>query len=126
MVDVDRHIAYWREGAQEDWAVAGDLLARGRIRHGLFFAHLALEKALKAHACRHTRDLAPRTHNLVRLVEVAAVQLSSEHLATLAEMNAFSQAGRYPETLSAAPTAAEADGYLTRATEVFEWLMSRL
>lgn len=63
MVDVDRHIAYWREGAQEDWA---------------------------------------------------------------AEMNAFSQAGRYPETLSAAPTTAEADGYLTRATEVFEWLMSRL
>ncbi len=55
-----------------------------------------------------------------------AHKLSSEHLATLAEMNAFSQAGRYPETLSAAPTAAEADGYLTQATEVFEWLMSRL
>lgn len=126
MVDVEKHVAYWRDGAQEDWTVAGELLARGRIRQGLFFVHLAREKALKAHACRRIRDLAPRTHNLVRLAEVADLQSSSAHLQTLAEMNAFSQAGRDPETLSAAPTATEADAYLTRATEVFEWLMSRL
>jgi hypothetical protein len=31
-------------------------VARGRTRHGLFFAHLALEKTLKAHVCRATNE----------------------------------------------------------------------
>ena len=77
--------------------VARDLVARGRTRHGLFLAHLALEKVLKAHVCRQTRDLAPKIHSLVRLAELALIELANEHLDTLAEMNAFNVEGRYPE-----------------------------
>jgi hypothetical protein len=44
MVDVDQQIAHWRAGAQEDWGVAVELVERRRIRHGLFFAQLAIEK----------------------------------------------------------------------------------
>jgi HEPN domain-containing protein len=71
MIDIAQQVAYWRDGAREDWAVAQDLMAQGRVRHALFCAHLALEKALKAHVCRQTNDLAPRLHNLVRLAEMA-------------------------------------------------------
>ena len=78
MIDVERHIIYWREGSQEDWVVGQELVERGRIRHGLFFVHLALEKVLKAHVCRQTRDLAPRIHNLVRLAEQAALPLDQD------------------------------------------------
>lgn len=46
-------------------------LNAAKIRHGLFLAHLALEKTLKAHVCRTTGELAPKTHNLVRLAEMA-------------------------------------------------------
>lgn len=73
MIDVEKQVAYWRDGAQEDWAVARELVGNGRTRHGLFFVHLALEKVLKAHVCRQTRDLAPRIHNLVRLAELTGV-----------------------------------------------------
>jgi hypothetical protein len=45
MVDVPAQIAYWKGGAQEDWQVAEDLVRLGRVRYGLFFAHLALEDA---------------------------------------------------------------------------------
>jgi len=38
MVDIQKQIAYWRNGAREDWAVAEELIGNGRIRHGLFFA----------------------------------------------------------------------------------------
>jgi len=55
MFDVEKQIAYWRGGAEEDMAVARELIAGKRVRHGLFFAHLALEKALKAIVCRVTR-----------------------------------------------------------------------
>ncbi|NCO95976.1 MAG: HEPN domain-containing protein, partial [Armatimonadetes bacterium] len=52
MIDVEKQVAYWRDGAKEDWEVAQELVDRGRTRHGLFFGHLALEKLLKAHVCR--------------------------------------------------------------------------
>lgn len=126
MVDVDKHVAYWREGAQEDGAVAAELVGRRRARHGLFFAHWALEKALKAHVTRHTRDVAPRIHNRVRLAEIAELRPSQETLDTLADMNAFSQAGRYPDTLPAAPSQEETDAYLARVEKVFQWLINQL
>ena len=72
MIDVPAQIAYWKSGAEEDWQVAVDLVRLGRVRHGLFFAHLALEKVLKAHVCRVTRDVPPRLHLLLRLAERTA------------------------------------------------------
>ncbi len=125
MVDIATQISYWRAGAEEDWAVARELLDRGRVRHGLFLAHLALEKVLKAHVCRQTGDLAPRIHNLVRLAELAAIGLHQEQLDLLADMNAFNVEGRYPGLL-APPTPGEARGYVHRAEGVFLWLISLL
>jgi HEPN domain-containing protein len=126
MIDIDRQVAYWRDSAQEDWAVAQELVDSGRTRHGLFFAHLALEKALKAHVCRQTCDLAPRIHNLVRLAELAGVHPRQEQIDVLAEMNAFNIEGRYPEALMPPPTLAQAQMYMARAEDVFRWLTSLL
>ena len=78
MVDIIQQVAQWRDGAREECDVATELLERGRVRQALFFTHLALEKVLKAHVCRHTGDLAPRTHNLVWLAEVADLRVSSD------------------------------------------------
>jgi HEPN domain-containing protein len=64
MIDISKQIAYWQSGAKEDWDATQDLIKKGRVRHGLFFAHLALEKILKALVCQQTQALAPRTHNL--------------------------------------------------------------
>ena len=126
MIDIDKQIAYWRDGAKEDMDVAQELIVRGRTRHGLFLAHLALEKILEAHVCRQTRDLAPKIHSLVRLAELGAVKTDKDQLDTLAEMSAFNVEGRYPETLAPLPTADEAKRYFERAQEVFEWLMQLL
>jgi HEPN domain-containing protein len=75
------------------------LVNSGRTRHGLFFAHLALEKILKAVVCKQTNDMAPRLHNLVRLYELAALPVDTAKIEILAEMNAFNIEGRYPESL---------------------------
>jgi HEPN domain-containing protein len=123
MVDIGKQISFWRSGAEEDWEVAQALVARGNIRHGLFFAHLALEKALKALVCAQTADLAPRLHNLVRLAELVGQELSAAQIDTLAEMNVFALEGRYPDALAPPTTAAEAEVFLERAREVLECLM---
>jgi len=101
------------------------LLAHGRIRHGLFFAHLALEKALKAHFCRATNELAPPIHNLVRLAEGAGLILTPEQRDLLAEVNSFNIEGRYPELFLPLPSASEAEAYLTRIGELLECLNDR-
>ena len=66
MIDINKQIKHWRTGAAEDWVVACSLIEQGRILHGLFFAHLALEKTLKAHVCQTSNGLAPPIHNLLR------------------------------------------------------------
>ena len=124
MIDIDKQISFWRNGAEEDLSVARDLVNRNRIRHGLFFAHLALEKALKAHVCCATQDIAPRLHNLVRLVELAKLDIKPAHVDILAEMNSFNIEGRYPDTLTPPPSQEEARHYMTQAEEVFQWLIS--
>ena len=126
MIDIAQQVAYWRDGAREDWDVAQDLIAQGRVRHAMFFAHLALEKVLKAHICRQTNDLAPRLHNLIRLAEIGDVRPSQKYLDVLAEMNAFNLEGRYTDLLMPPPSLAEARDYLTRAEEVMQWLLSQL
>lgn len=126
MLDIEKQVAFWRNSAQEDLTVAQELLERGRTRHGLFFLHLSLEKLLKAHVCRQTRDLAPRLHNLVRLAELAELHLSESHRDTLAEMNPFAIAGRYPDAPFPVPPPEEVRGYVDRAQEVFVCLIRLL
>lgn len=126
MLNMEKQIAYWHEGAKEDLAVAKELIELSRSRHGLFFAHLALEKAIKAHVCRHTQDLAPKTHNLLRLLGLSGLPVSQDQLDIFAEMNAFNIEARYPESLTPLPTSIEAKEYLKRTEEVFQWLINQL
>jgi HEPN domain-containing protein len=122
MIDVEKQVGYWRQGADEDWEVAVKLVRDGKSRHGLFFAHLALEKMLKALVCRCTRDVPPRTHNLTRLGELAGLKPDPHQADALADMNQFNTEGRYPESLTAPPTREEAARYLAQSEEVFAWL----
>ena len=126
MIDIDKQIAFWRDRAEEDLAVARDLVRRNRVRHGLFFAHLALEKDLKARVCRVTQDIAPRLHNLVRLAELAGLDLQPAQVDILAEMNSFNIEGRYPDRLPALSSQEGAEHYMAQADEVFQWLIALL
>jgi HEPN domain-containing protein len=126
MIDVQKQINFWRESSLEDWQVAQELVDHNRLRHGLFFAQLAMEKMLKAHVCQSTKDLAPRIHNLVRLAEIANLDLNPTQINILAEMSSFNIEGRYPDTTLPLPSFAEAQSIMSRAKEVYHWLKNLL
>ena len=126
MVDISKQITYWSKGAEDDWQVAVQLIESGKTRHGLFFAHLALEKMLKAHVCKHTNEIAPRSHNLIRLAELSGLTIEESRLDVLAEMNEFNLEGRYPVDFISSPTIPDARKDLRQAKEVFEWLSHQL
>ncbi|MCB9421173.1 MAG: HEPN domain-containing protein [Ardenticatenaceae bacterium] len=126
MVNIDKHISHWRDGAEEDLEVANQLITSGKVRHGLFFLHLALEKMLKAHVCRHTKDIAPRLHNLVRLAALSGIPFENEQIAFLAEMNPYNLEGRYPEMWEEPPSQEQTKKIQQVTTEMFKWLMTQL
>lgn len=64
--------------------------------------------------------------NLIRLAEKAGLQLAEEQENLLAEANEFNIEGRYPELLLPLPTVEEANKFIVRAEEVFEWLIKLL
>jgi HEPN domain-containing protein len=126
MIDPEKQITYWRQGAEEDRTVARDLLDRGHTRYALFLWHLAVEKALKAHVCRKTQDLAPRMHNLTRLADCAGIDLPGNYRDVVADLNVFNIEGRYPDLLAPPPSLVEAQQYASRAEEVLQWLLNLL
>jgi len=126
MVNIEKHIAHWRTGAEEDFEVAGQLIKSNKIRHGLFFLHLTIEKILKAHVCRHTGDIAPRIHNLVRLAELSGVVFDPEQLDLLSEMNPCNIEGRYPELWGALPSQQEAEMLANKTEDVLKCLKNQL
>jgi HEPN domain-containing protein len=122
MVNINTQIQYWLKGGQEDWLAACSLIEHGHHRQGLFMAHLALEKFLKAKVCQETRDLAPRLHNLVQLAALAKLDPTQEQQDTLADMNQFNLQGRYPEEMASPPTAEKSRAFMARTKEAIEWL----
>ena len=126
MVDITEQISYWQNSSQEDFEVAKQLIDSNKIRHGLFFAHLALEKLLKAHVCKKKQEIAPRIHNLVRLTEAAKLAVSEDTLDLLAEMNEFNLEGRYPIPFIAPVSQSEAREYIKKTGTVLLWLTQQL
>jgi len=126
MVDIEKHIAHWQNGAKEDFEAAEQLIKLGKIRHGLFFLHLTLEKALKALVCQHSGDIAPRLHNLTRLAELSGIDFQEDQIDFLAEMTAFNLEGRYPELWEASLSQKKADLLTQRTKEQFEWMKTQL
>jgi len=124
-VDVQKHMEYWRYGSEEDIAAARSLFEKQHFRHSFFLAHWAIEKMLKAHVTRQTKDVPPRIHNLVRLAELAELALSPERWQTLREFEAYQLEGRYPEAAQVPLDARTARPEIARAEEMLKWLKTR-
>lgn len=125
-MDVQKHIEFWKASAEEDFAAAESLLEKGHLRHCLFFAHLAVEKMLKAHVTRQTNDIPPRIHNLVRLAEIAGLKLELEQENLLREFGIYQLEGRYPDSEQISPDLDTAREEISRVREMLQWLKKRL
>jgi len=125
-MDVEKQIDYWRVSSDEDIAAAKSLLEKGHLRHCLFFAHLAIEKMLKAHVTGRTKDVPPRIHNLIRLAEIASIKLDPQQEQFLREFGVYQLEGRYPDSEQVLLNVSIARMEISNATEILEWLKKQL
>ena len=126
MVDVRKQIEYWAKSSDEDFAAAQSLLEKGHLRHSLFFAHLAIEKMLKAHVTRQTKDIPPRIHNLVRLAKLAQLNPDYDQLEFLREFNLYQLEGRYPDDKPVSIGLSLAREEIQKAEQIIVWLKTQL
>lgn len=126
-INVEKQVAYWRDGALETWKDVEHCLKGKRIAFTLFAAHLSIEKALKPHVVQYTKKLPPTTHNLMALANLSGLQLSSRRIEFLIELNPMNIVSRYPgEVVGQVPSDEQTISMVKRAKDVLEWLIKEL
>ena len=94
----EEHIKYWIATSASDWKAVQQLVKGKNYVQSLFFAHLVLEKILKAYWVKdNASNHPPKTHNLVALCMQTKLKLNDDDLQFLAAMNDFQLEGRYPD-----------------------------
>ena len=95
----------------------------------LFFAHLAIEKVLKALVVKERGEHAPYTHSLVLLAKRANIEMTEEMLDQLAEYMEFHIEARYPDEKKdfyKKCTEAFARKKTAEMDNVYQWLTQKL
>ncbi len=126
MIDSDKQVTYWINGAIDDLKSAKILIDRNRLLHGLFFCHLVIEKAIKAHVVRQTKELAPRSHNLLFLSEKIELKFNEDDEIFLGILMKYQLQGRYPDYNPNIPDKATVSNYLTKTKNLLIWLQAKL
>lgn len=97
-MDKQDYIAYWRTSSEKSWTAAIRLFEKSDYVESLFFAHLTIEKLLKAHWVKDNSDnFPPRIHNVRLLAEQTNLNLQPNQLVFLEQLNTFQIDGRYPD-----------------------------
>lgn len=126
MINAQKQIDYWINGAVDDLESAEILIERKRMLHGLFFCHLVIEKILKAHVVKISQEIAPRTHNLIHLLEEAHLELSESEEIFLGILMKYQLQGRYPDYNPIIPDKLIVQNYLKQTENLLQWLKKKL
>ena len=95
--DVKKVVEYWQATAEHDYEVMLYLFKGKKYSESLFFGHIILEKILKGLVVQKTKEQALKTHDLVRLAEIAELKPSNKILEYLKIVNRFNMRTRYPD-----------------------------
>ena len=126
MIDINKQIEYWTKGAEDDLLTAELLIREKRILHGLFFCHLVIEKAVKAHVVQKSGEIAPRSHNLIYLSEKTDLKFDNETEIFLGILMKYQLQGRYPDYNPILPDYIKVNEYLEKTKTLLQWLKERL
>jgi HEPN domain-containing protein len=126
MIDIQKQITYWIDGAKDELITAGLLIKEKRTLHGLFFCHLVIEKAIKAHYVKVVGEVAPRSHNLIYLSEKAELTYDDETQIFLGILMKYQLQGRYPDYSPIVPDQYRVDEYFNKTKDLLKWLEMKL
>ncbi len=129
-MELKKQIEYWKKASELDLQSAIDIFESGKNFHFcLFLCHLSIEKVLKALVVKYTSDFSPKSHNLLRLTELAQIECENDTLTLLEELSQFQLSTRYPDELFSIHKLATKEftsNKLRQVKELSQWLMLKL
>lgn len=125
-MDIQKQIDYWRDGSEADLKFARGVVQSGNFRYGMFFAHPAVEKMLKAHVVRKTGEIPPKSHKLSRLAQLAGLSLTRDRLNFLVMFQIYLIEGRYPDSPLVPLDPQMVNNDFVAAEEMIQWLKNQL
>ncbi len=126
MININKQIEYWIKGADDDLLTAELLIREKRILHGLFFCHLVIEKAIKAHVVKTSGEVAPRSHNLIYLSEKTDLVFDNETEIFMGILMKYQLQGRYPDYDPVLPDILKVNEYFEKTKTLLQWLKEKL
>jgi len=125
MINIYKQVEYWFTSANDDFESAKLLISNNRFLHGLFFCHLVIEKAIKAIVVKQTKEIAPRTHNLLYLSDLANLTFSEDDDIFLGILMKYQLQGRYPDYQPNVPNIEKVNEYLIKTENLLLWLQQK-
>ncbi|MDI6731837.1 MAG: HEPN domain-containing protein [Candidatus Margulisbacteria bacterium] len=126
---MNEDLQYWLDIAEYDLGTAKAMLDSGRYLYVLFMCQQAIEKLLKAHVTYVTSQFPPRLHNLLRLAELAQLDLNDNTKSFLEKLSYYYLECRYPEdrkSMVKEATKQVTEKYYQHTVEVYQWLKEKL
>ena len=120
---------YWMESSEGDFNTMLHLYTSKDYHWSLFIGHLVIEKLLKAIYVQKQSTDVPRIHDLLRLAQMAGLDLKNEHQDALDMLTTFNISARYPDFKNAYRNRCTNEFALARIEEIKElrrWLLELL
>lgn len=124
----DKH-KEWLKQADYDMDTANAMQKSGRYFYAAFMCHLSIEKALKGLYYQVFKEVPPKTHNLLYLLEKTGRKPGRESEKFIVKLNTASIATRYPddlEKIQAAYTEEVTKEILNKSREILKWIKTQL
>jgi HEPN domain-containing protein len=126
MINIDKQIEYWVEGADSALDTARILIRKKKFLHGLFFCHLTIEKIIKALVVKATNQIPTKSHNLFLLLENTGIEMTDEDAEFFGILMKYQLEGRYPDYNPQVPGKKVVKEYLKKTSEMLSWLKKKL
>ena len=126
MINTQKQIEYWKNGAESDLETAEILITENKYIEGLFFCHLSIEKILKAAIVRLSGQIPPRSHDLFYLSSLALIEFGQEDQKYLQILMKYQLEGRYPEYNPIKPSKKNVFSYFDKTKILLGWIKSKL
>ena len=97
---MEKRTEEWLRQSDYDMNTADYMFQGGRYLYAVFMCHLAVEKALKGLYFERVREIPPRSHSLMYLLNAVGVMPPEKHGKSIARLGEASIPTRYPEDLA--------------------------
>lgn len=120
-------VKYWVDLSKYDIDTAKAMLESGRYLYVLFTCQQSIEKMLKALIVKNTKSFPPKIHDLVKLINIAKIDIEIEQKEFLAKLNYYYLETRYPRELSEISKQIKkntAANFYNNTKKILKWLKS--